>query len=112
VIGPGVQLGERCTLSYNVALTHCTVGADCVFHHGVCVGQDGACDCLQRTHTQRERERNRWLRAGGMERPLAGAGTCQMSSTRASALFSTRVELDFGLSEANRHLRNAKSDSH
>jgi len=44
VIGPWVRLGARCTLSYNVALTHCTVGTDCVFHHGVSVGQDGACD--------------------------------------------------------------------
>lgn len=53
VIGPRVRLGARCTLSYNVALTHCTVGADCVFHHGVSVGQDGAmrCDAMPMTLT-------------------------------------------------------------
>jgi len=40
-IGPGVTIGADAHLSFNVSLSNCTVGAACVFHNGVCIGQDG-----------------------------------------------------------------------
>lgn len=41
VVGPGVVIGVSTTLGYNVVLQNCTVGASCILHPGVCVGQDG-----------------------------------------------------------------------
>jgi len=41
IVGPGVQIGASTRLSYNVSLTNCTIGSKCIFHNGVCVGQDG-----------------------------------------------------------------------
>ncbi|KAK3258388.1 hypothetical protein CYMTET_32564 [Cymbomonas tetramitiformis] len=41
VIGPGVIIAAHTKLSYNVSLSNCVLGARCLLHHGVCVGQDG-----------------------------------------------------------------------
>mmetsp|Transcript_22478 Transcript_22478/g.31265 ORF Transcript_22478/g.31265 Transcript_22478/m.31265 type:complete len:339 (+) Transcript_22478:115-1131(+) len=41
VVGPAVSVGANTVLHYNVALSHCDIGESCIFHHGVCLGQDG-----------------------------------------------------------------------
>mmetsp|Transcript_10382 Transcript_10382/g.16938 ORF Transcript_10382/g.16938 Transcript_10382/m.16938 type:complete len:265 (-) Transcript_10382:6-800(-) len=41
VIGAGVVVGEGTIVGYNVSLSNCEVGTNCIIHHGVAVGQDG-----------------------------------------------------------------------
>ncbi|WCJ20311.1 UDP-3-O-acylglucosamine N-acyltransferase [Euphorbia peplus] len=41
VIGASVTLGEFTNIGYNVCLSNCSVGDECVIHNGVCIGQDG-----------------------------------------------------------------------
>ena len=40
-VGAGVRIGADTVLGHGVSLSHCTVGAGCRFHSGVCVGADG-----------------------------------------------------------------------
>ena len=41
IVGEDVQVGEDTHMSFGVRLSNCKVGRRCVFHHGVCIGQDG-----------------------------------------------------------------------
>ncbi|CAK9182510.1 unnamed protein product [Ilex paraguariensis] len=41
IIGPAVTIGQSTRIGYNVVLSNCTIGDSCVFHNGVCIGQDG-----------------------------------------------------------------------
>ncbi|KAM0937076.1 putative UDP-3-O-(3-hydroxymyristoyl)glucosamine N-acyltransferase [Dioscorea sansibarensis] len=41
VVGPSVSIGQSTKIGYNVVLSNCSIGASCVVHNGVCIGQDG-----------------------------------------------------------------------
>ena len=41
VVGGDVVVGSRTRVGHNAQLSHCDVGARCVLHHGVALGQDG-----------------------------------------------------------------------
>ncbi len=40
-VGPGVQIGDDTFVAANVSLSHCLIGARCILHPGVRIGQDG-----------------------------------------------------------------------
>ena len=41
VIGPGVEIGENVVIGANCTLNYCVIGARCIIHPGVQIGQDG-----------------------------------------------------------------------
>ncbi|XP_042477916.1 probable UDP-3-O-acylglucosamine N-acyltransferase 2, mitochondrial isoform X2 [Macadamia integrifolia] len=41
IIGPAVTIGQLTRIGYNAVLGNCSIGESCIFHSGVCVGQDG-----------------------------------------------------------------------
>ncbi|XP_020268907.1 probable UDP-3-O-acylglucosamine N-acyltransferase 2, mitochondrial isoform X2 [Asparagus officinalis] len=41
IVGPSVFVGNSTKVGYNAALSNCSVGMYCIFHHGVRIGQDG-----------------------------------------------------------------------
>ena len=40
-VGSDVSIGADTRVGFNVSLSHCDIGARCVLHHGVAIGQDG-----------------------------------------------------------------------
>ena len=41
VVGAGVEIGPDTQIAANVSLSHCLIGARCILHPGVRIGQDG-----------------------------------------------------------------------
>ncbi|XP_057536776.1 probable UDP-3-O-acylglucosamine N-acyltransferase 2, mitochondrial isoform X2 [Amaranthus tricolor] len=74
VVGPCVRVGQSTSLGFNVALSNCFIGDSCVFHNGVCIGQDGFGFFIDEHGNMAKKPQALYVRIGNLVE--IGANTC------------------------------------
>ncbi|KAJ1639248.1 trimeric LpxA-like protein [Pavlovales sp. CCMP2436] len=92
VVGDGVHVRERTRLGYGVRLSNCTIGSDCILHHGVCVGADGF--GFEADAAGRLSKRPQLLRALVHDHVEIGANSCVDRGSWRDTVIGAHTKLD------------------
>lgn len=93
VVGAGVRVGAHTVLGHGVSLSHCTVGAGCRLHSGVCVGADGFGFFVdERTGEVRKKPQERAVRIG--DNVEIGANSCVDRGSWRDTVVGSNTKID------------------